>query len=64
MRSLVERRLVKTNPLKEQVAAISCGIYNGQVVADLDYKEDSVAEIDGNFVFTSRGAIVEGSGFG
>ena len=59
LRDMMDRRMIKVNPLKAQVAAISCGIYKGQAVLDLDYDEDSVAEIDGNFVFTSKGGIVE-----
>ncbi len=59
VRDMINRRLIKENPLKAQVAAISCGIYNGEAVLDLDYPEDSEAEIDGNFVFTSDGGIVE-----
>ncbi|MBL1241479.1 MAG: ribonuclease PH [OCS116 cluster bacterium] len=47
------------NPLKDHVAAVSCGIYNGKLVADLDYAEDSKAETDANFVLTGRGGIVE-----
>ncbi len=45
--------------LKDHVAAISCGIYEGAPVLDLDYAEDSVAETDSNFVMTGRGGIVE-----
>nr|WP_321481577.1 ribonuclease PH [uncultured Cohaesibacter sp.] len=45
--------------LKDQVAAISCGIYNGTPVLDLDYLEDSDAETDSNFVMTGKGGIVE-----
>jgi ribonuclease PH len=45
--------------LKDQVAAISCGIYKGQPVLDLDYAEDSDAEADANFVLTGQGGIVE-----
>ena len=59
IRDLINRRILKENPLKAQVAAISCGIYKGAAVLDLDYPEDSDAEIDGNFVFTSNGGIVE-----
>ena len=43
----------------DQVAAISCGIYENQVLVDLDYEEDSNAETDGNFVMTSNNGIVE-----
>ena len=45
--------------LKDQVAAISCGIYSGTPVLDLDYLEDSDAETDANFVMTGKGGIVE-----
>ena len=45
--------------LKDNVAAISCGIYNGAPVLDLDYDEDSEAETDANFVMTGSGGIVE-----
>ena len=48
--------------LKDQVAAISCGIYNGTPVLDLDYLEDSDAETDANFVLTGKGGIVEVQG--
>lgn len=48
--------------LKDHVAAISCGIYNGTPVIDLDYDEDSSAETDANFVMTGKGGIVEVQG--
>ena len=47
------------DPIRTQVAAVSCGIHNGTAVLDLDYAEDSTAGSDGNFVFTADGAIVE-----
>ena len=47
------------NPLIDSVAAISCGIYKGEAVLDLDYDEDSNAETDANFVLTGNGKIVE-----
>jgi ribonuclease PH len=46
-------------PLREPVAAISCGIYRGQAVLDLDYVEDSAAETDANFVMTASGLFIE-----
>jgi ribonuclease PH len=46
-------------PLTDSVAAISCGIYNGTSVLDLDYAEDSTAHTDGNFVITGTGGLVE-----
>ena len=53
------RSMVGGNVLKDNVAAISCGIYNGTPVLDLDYDEDSEAETDANFVMTGSGGIVE-----
>jgi ribonuclease PH len=50
---------VKQTPLVDAVAAVSCGIYKGQAVLDLDYVEDSGAEADANFVMTGAGGIVE-----
>ncbi|MBN8920001.1 MAG: ribonuclease PH [Rhizobiales bacterium] len=47
------------DPLRDQVAAISCGIYQGTPVLDLDYAEDSAADTDANFVLTGTGGIVE-----
>jgi ribonuclease PH len=51
--------LLKTSPLTDSVAAISCGIYKGMPVLDLDYAEDSDAETDANFVITGKGGLVE-----
>jgi ribonuclease PH len=45
--------------MTDEVAAVSCGIYKGQAVLDLDYAEDSSAEADSNFVMTAKGLIVE-----
>lgn len=53
------RDMITGEPLVGQVAAISCGIYKGDVVLDLDYAEDSDAEADANFVMTDVGGIVE-----
>jgi ribonuclease PH len=50
---------ITQSPLTGQVAAISCGIYHGQAVLDLDYDEDSAAEIDANFILTADGQLVE-----
>ena len=47
------------DPLTDSVAAISCGLYNGHAVCDLDYAEDSSAQADANFVLTGTGGIVE-----
>ena len=53
------RDMVGNDVLIDNVAAISCGIYKGEPVLDLDYAEDSVAETDANFVMTGSGGIVE-----
>ncbi len=49
-------------PLRDNVAAISCGLWEGGAVLDLDYAEDSTAQADANFVFTGAGGIVEVQG--
>ena len=56
---LVERKLLSTAPLTEQVAAVSCGLCQGIAVCDLDYDEDSTAQADANFVLTGGGRVVE-----
>ncbi len=56
------REMFAKNPLRDHVAAISCGIHKGAVVLDLDYDEDSSAETDANFVMTGQGGIVEVQG--
>lgn len=50
---------VISDPLVDPVAAVSCGIYAGQPVLDLDYPEDSEAGVDGNFIMTSTGKLIE-----
>ena len=57
--SLMERKLIEQDPITAKVAAISCGIYNGTPVLDLDYPEDSNAEADANFVLIEGGKIAE-----
>ena len=53
------RSIIKDNPLRDHVAAVSCGIHKGLPVLDLDYAEDSEAQTDGNFVVTGAGGLVE-----
>jgi ribonuclease PH len=53
------RSMLKGSALKDKVAAVSCGIYKGEPVLDLDYLEDSAAETDANFVLTGSGGMVE-----
>jgi ribonuclease PH len=60
--TLLEQGLIKKTPLKDSVAAISSGIVKGQPVLDLDYVEDSAAEVDMNFVMTGDGRFVEVQG--
>ena len=57
--TLLEKKLLTVDPIKQQVAAISCGIYQGTPVLDLDYIEDSNAGADANFVLTQDGNIAE-----
>ena len=56
---LMQKGLIAAMPLRDQVAAISCGLVAGEALADLDYNEDSNAETDANFVLTASGGIVE-----
>ncbi len=53
------RSIIKDIPLRDHVAAVSCGIAGGEAVLDLDYLEDSAAETDANFVMTGQGLLVE-----
>ena len=56
---LLDEGVITADPILDQVAAVSCGIFNGVPVLDLDYEEDSNAEADANFVLTGAGDIVE-----
>ncbi len=56
------RNMVKSGVLRHHVAAVSCGLYGGEAVLDLDYAEDSDADADANFVMTGVGGIVEVQG--
>jgi ribonuclease PH len=58
-RYLMTEGLIKTDPILDVVAAISCGVHQDVPVLDLDYEEDSNAEADANFVLTGQGQIVE-----
>lgn len=59
IQSLQKKGELKQNPLLDPVAAISCGIVKGVPLLDLDYVEDSGAEVDANIIMTARGEIVE-----
>jgi ribonuclease PH len=56
------RNMIKSAALRDHVAAVSCGLYGGEAVLDLDYTEDSEAQADANFVMTGSGGIVEVQG--
>jgi len=56
------RDMIKDGVLRDHVAAVSCGLYRGVPVLDLDYAEDSNADADANFVMTGSGGIVEVQG--
>ena len=59
LKNLVSKKVLPRVPLSDQVAAISCGVYKGHPVLDLDYSEDSSADADCNFVLTGTGGIIE-----
>ena len=59
IQSLQKKGELKQNPMLDPVAAISCGIVNGAALLDLDYTEDSGAEVDANIIMTAKGEIVE-----
>src|SRR3954452_666438 len=56
---LLAKKLIENDPIRRRVAAVSCGIHQGNAVLDLDYAEDSSAGCDGNFVLTDDGKLVE-----
>ena len=59
LNKLLASGAVTTDPIRDHVAAVSCGIYAGQPLVDLDYAEDSQAGTDGNFVMTGGGRMIE-----
>lgn len=56
---LVEKGLIKENPITDKMAAVSCGIVDGECRLDLEYVEDSAAQADANFVLTENGGVIE-----
>ena len=56
---MLSEGLIEKMPIKEFVAAVSCGIKDGKILLDLDYEEDSSTDTDSNFVLTESGKIVE-----
>jgi ribonuclease PH len=59
---MAQRSILRDSPLKDHVAAVSCGIVASEAVIDLDYAEDSTAHTDANFVMTGAGGLVEVQG--
>ena len=59
LNAMLKARVITSDPIIDHVAAVSCGIYAGQAVLDLDYAEDSEAGTDGNFILTGAGRLVE-----
>jgi ribonuclease PH len=59
---MASRSILRDSPLKDHVAAVSCGVVGGEAVIDLDYAEDSTAHTDANFVMTGAGGLVEVQG--
>ncbi len=59
VRWLMAQGRIKENPIRDYVAAISAGLWNGELVLDLDYEEDCVAELDSNFVVSGDGKFIE-----
>lgn len=59
VRWLMNKGRIKENPIQEHVAAISAGLWDGDLVLDLDYEEDCVAELDSNFVVSESGRFIE-----
>ena len=56
---MIKKKLINQNPIKNYIAAISCGIVNGEILMDLDYNEDSKADIDSNYVMNDKNQIIE-----
>jgi ribonuclease PH len=56
---LLDQKLIESDPIRQKVAAVSCGVHGASALLDLDYAEDSSAGADGNFVLTEDGSLVE-----
>ncbi len=59
IKKFVQKGLIKKSPVKDFVAAISCGIVNEKILIDLDYEEDSAAQVDANFVLSKKSGFSE-----
>ncbi len=60
--TMVRSGILRKSPIIRPIAAISCGIMKGEIMLDLDYAEDSAADVDTNFVFTDGGKMIEVQG--
>ena len=61
---MIDKKMLKENPLQQMIASVSVGVYRGMPVLDLDYAEDSKAETDMNVVMTEKGGFIELQGTG
>ena len=59
VKKLLKNGVLTKNPIKDSLAAISCGVINGNILVDLDYTEDSMADVDANFVFAKKIGVSE-----
>ena len=59
VKKLLKKGILTKNPIKDSLAAISCGVVNGNILVDLDYTEDSMADVDANFVFAKKMGVSE-----
>jgi ribonuclease PH len=59
VKKLLKKGILTKNPIKDSLAAISCGVINGNILVDLDYTEDSMADVDANFVFAKKMGVSE-----
>ena len=59
VKKLLKKGVLTKNPIKDSLAAISCGVINGNILVDLDYTEDSMADVDANFVFAKKIGVSE-----
>ena len=59
VKKLLKKGVLTKNPIKDSLAAISCGVINGNILVDLDYTEDSMADVDANFVFAKKMGVSE-----
>lgn len=62
VQNLMKAKILKINPIKSMIAAVSCGIYKGNTILDLEYEEDSNAEADVNFIANDKDEIIEVQG--